>query len=250
MYKSLFSIRWILSSLLVLVLVGVMIRLGFWQLDRLAERRALNARVNAQISAPVLNLNLDLPVNELFDMEYRSVVVSGVYDFSQEVILRNQVHDDKLGYEVITPLEIQGSSYGVMIERGWIPAEEAQPDLRIKFEESGLVQVKGFLRRSQSQPTYAGAAEPTLASGQTRQDTWTMINLESMQKQVNLTLLPVYIQQAPDPAWTGMPYRSINLPDLSEGPHLGYAIQWFLFATVAGVVYPIYVRRRLKKLKK
>ena len=147
MYKSLFSIRWILSSLLVLVLVGVMIRLGFWQLDRLAERRALNARVNAQISAPVLNLNLDLPVNELFDMEYRSVVVSGVYDFSQEVILSNQVHDDKLGYEVITPLEIQGSSYGVMIERGWIPAEEAQPDLRIKFEESGLVQVKGFLRR-------------------------------------------------------------------------------------------------------
>ncbi|HEX7394409.1 MAG TPA: SURF1 family protein [Anaerolineaceae bacterium] len=250
MYKSLLPFRWILSGLLVLVLVGVMIRLGFWQLDRLAERRALNARINTQITAPVLNLNLELPVNQLFDMEYRSVVVSGFYDFSQEVILRNQVHDDKLGYAVITPLKIQGSSYSVMVERGWIPGEEAQPDLRVKFAEPGLVQVNGLLRRSQSQGTFMGATEPTLAPGQTRQDTWTMINLESMQQQVKLTLLPVYIQQAPDSAWTVMPYRSINLPDLSEGPHLGYAIQWFIFSTIVGVGYPIYVRRRLKKLKK
>lgn len=250
MYKSLLSFRWILSCLLVLMLMGVMIRLGFWQLDRLAERRALNARVSAQIYAPVLNLNQELPVNQLFDMEYRSVVVSGVYDFPQEVILRNQVHDDKLGFAVITPLKIQGGSYSVMVERGWIPTEEARPALRIKFAEPGLVQVKGLLRRSQSQPTFVGATEPTLAPGQTRQDIWTMINLESMQKQVKSTLLPVYIQQAPDPTWTGMPYRSITRPDLSEGPHLGYAIQWFLFTAAAGVGYPIYVRRRLKKLKK
>ena len=77
-----------------------------------------------------------------------------------------------------------------------------------------------------------------------------MINLESMQKQDNLTLLPVYVQEAPDPSWTEMPYRSISLPDLSEGPHLGYAFQWFLFSTVAAAGYPIYIRRRLKKLKK
>jgi surfeit locus 1 family protein len=91
---------------------------------------------------------------------------------------------------------------------------------------------------------------PTLAPGQTRLDAWNAINLERMQQQVDIPLLPVYIQQAPDTAWTGMPHRNTTLPDLSDGPHLGYAIQWFLFPTVLGVGYPFFIRRRLKKGQK
>jgi surfeit locus 1 family protein len=64
-----------------------------------------------------------------------------------------------------------------------------------------------------------------------------------MQKQLPYPILPVYIQQSPDPAWTGLPYRSEPDLDLTEGPHLGYAIQWFTFATILFVGYPFFIHR-------
>ena len=247
MKKEFLTLRWIGITLAVLIAVGVMIRLGFWQLDRLSQRRALNARVSAQIDAPILDLNQGIAVDQLYDMEYHSVMLVGTFDFSQEVILRNQVHGDQLGYAVITPLKIQGSDYSVLVERGWIPLDQASPAQRSQFDEPGTVTVKGILRRSQTQPVFAGAVDPTLTPGQTRLDAWNMVNVDRIQQQVNLKLLPVYIQQAPDPSWTAMPYRSVSTPDLSDGPHMSYAIQWFLFASVLGVGYPIFVRRKMRK---
>ncbi len=247
--KELLTLKWAGITLVVLLAMGVMVRLGFWQLDRLAQRRAQNAAVSAQINAPVLDLNQDLPVNQLGDMEYRSVTVTGVYDSSQEVVLRNQVYNGQPGYAVITPLKIQGSNYSVLVERGWIPLDQATPALRTKYAEPGLVTVKGIIRRSQMQPTFLGAVDPTLTPGQSRLDAWDMVNVGRIQGQVSLTLLPVYIQETPDTAWSGLPHRSVSLPDLSDGPHLSYAIQWFLFATMLGVAYPFMVRRSLKKKK-
>lgn len=247
MRKQFFNLRWIGTTLLVILAIGVMIRLGFWQLDRLSQRRALNARVSAQIDAPLLDLNADIPVDQLNDMEYRSIEVVGTYDFSQEVILRNRVHGDQLGYAVITPLKIQGSDYSVLVERGWIPLDKANPAQRTQFDEPGVVTVKGILRMSQTQPAFAGGTDPTLTPGQSRLDTWNMVNVGRIQQQVSLKLLPVYIQESPDPTWTGMPYRGISMPDLSDGPHLSYAIQWFLFSTVLGAGYPIFVSRKMRK---
>ncbi len=247
MKKELLTLRWIGFTLAAILGVAVMIRLGFWQLDRLAQTRALNAKVSAQINAPPLDLNQSLPVDQLNGMEYRSVVVVGVYDSSQEVILRNQVNDGQPGYVVITPLKIQGSDYSILVERGWIPLDQATPALRAQYAEPGVVTVKGIIRLSQTQPTFLGAVDPTLAPGQTRLDAWSMVNVGRIQQQVNLKLLPVYVQEAPDPFWTGLPYRSVTLPDLSDGPHLSYAIQWFLFATILGIGYPFLVRRSLKK---
>ncbi len=247
MKKELLTLRWLGFTLAAILGIAVMIRLGFWQLDRLSQTRALNAEVSAQINAPVLDLNQNLPVDQLSGMEYRPVVAVGVYDSTQEVILRNQVYNGQPGYAVITPLKIQGSDYSVLVERGWIPYDQATPALRTKYDEQGLVTVKGIIRLSQTQPTFLGAVDPTLAPGQTRLDAWSMVNVGRIQQQVNLKLLPVFVQEEPDPSWTGLPYRSVSMPDLSDGPHLSYAIQWFLFASILGVGYPFLVRRSLKK---
>ena len=247
MLKSFLTWKWILATVLVIAAVAVMIRLGFWQLDRLAERKATNAAVTSQINAPELNLNLVSSYDQLRDMEYRSVAVTGVYDFTQEVVLRSQVYNGNLGYDVLTPLIIQGVSSMVLVNRGWIPYDSAQPDQRAQYDEPGVVTVKGRLRLPLSQSSIFGDPDPTLAAGQARLDAWNAINLDRLQKQVNAPLLPVYIQEAPDPAWTSLPYRNITLPDLTDGPHLSYAIQWFSFSTVLAVGYPFLVRRRLKK---
>ena len=88
------SVRWILTTLLAIAGVAVLARLGIWQLDRLAERRIFNERVLSQLHASPLDLNqAENQAADLYNMEYRSVSVSGEYDFSQEVLLRNQALD-------------------------------------------------------------------------------------------------------------------------------------------------------------
>src|SRR3972149_566939 len=97
------------NTLLVLSVAGGMVRLGIWQLDRLAQRRALNDRVEAQLSQPRLNLNTAGIGADLGSMEYREVVVTGEYDPSGEVALRNQVWNNHIGVHLLTPLHIGGS---------------------------------------------------------------------------------------------------------------------------------------------
>lgn len=245
MAKRFFTLRWILTTILVVAGVGVLIRLGIWQLDRLEWRRAFNARATSQLNAPTLDLNLSQPADSLYDMEYRSVTVTGSYDFSQEVVLRNQVWGDQMGFHVLTPLKIDGTDWYILVDRGWIPYSDGQN--RGIYQEAGKVTVQGMLRRGQEKPDFGGISDPVLAPGQTRLDAWNFVNLPRITEQSGLKLLPAYIIQAPDPAWTKLPYRSLPTIEISEGPHLSYAIQWFTFATILGAGYPFFVRKQIGK---
>lgn len=242
------SPRWILTTLLVIAGVGVLARLGIWQLDRLAQRRAFNERVVAQMQASELDLNANSGLgNQLFDMEYRTVAVRGRYNFDQEVLLRNQEFNGQLGFHVLTPLRIANTDETIMVDRGWIPFDQATPEMRRKYQEPGEVMVRGVIRRPQTHPDFGGTADPPLGPGETRLDAWNIVNLERIQRQVSEALLPVYILQAPDPAWTSLPARQLVMPEISEGPHMGYAMQWFTFAVILGLGYPFFVRKQLRQ---
>ncbi len=246
--NSFWSVRWILTTLLAIAGVAVLARLGIWQLDRLAERRVFNERVLSQLQASPLDLNqAENQAADLYNMEYRSVSVSGEYDFSQEVLLRNQALDGQLGFHVLTPLRIANSDRAVLVDRGWIPFDQSAPDLRAQYQEPGMVVVNGVIRRPQSKPDFGGIPDPPLADGETRLDAWNIVNLERIQLQVDLPLLPAYIVQSPDPGWSGLPARQQVLPEITEGSHFGYALQWFTFASILALGYPFFVRRQLRQ---
>jgi surfeit locus 1 family protein len=247
--KKMFSRRWLLATLLVILGVAVLARLGKWQLDRLAQRRAFNARVQAQIDAPLLDLNSRASLDHLENMEYRKVNVIGEYDFSQQVALRNQVEGDQWGVHLITPLRIQGTNTAVLVDRGWIPAQDFESGDWSKFNEPGVVTIKGVIRASQSKAEIGPRSDPTLAPGQTGLNAWNFVNIDRIAKQVSLPVLPVYIQEAPDPSWSGQPLRTQPQLDLSEGPHLGYAIQWFAFALLLAGGYPFFILRQERKVR-
>jgi surfeit locus 1 family protein len=244
--RKLLTPRWIITTLLVIVAVVVMVRLGFWQLDRLSQRRAFNSRVLAQTQAAVLDLSTGLPqdVQSLYDMEYRQVTARGEYDFANDILLRNQVWEGQPGYHLFTPLRLPGSTYAVLVDRGFIPLDEGKPGLRVKYDQNSAGQVSGILLRPVV-PRYFGVPDPTLAPGETRLDAWNAIRLERIQAQVGYPILPVYIQSAPEPSQSGAPFASLVQPDLSEGPHMGYALQWFSFATILALGYPFFVRKQL-----
>ncbi|MEN4011174.1 MAG: SURF1 family protein [Chloroflexota bacterium] len=245
MWKIFLKPRWMLTTLLVFAGVGVLIRLGIWQLERLAWRQEFNARVSTQLAAQALDLNAEIPHDELHDMEYRAVVVSGTYDPGKEILLRNHVWEGQLGYRVLTPLKISGSAWMVYVDRGWIPYEHGSLSAPSRFQETGIVLVRGVIRRSQEKPDFGGVPDPTLAPGQERLEVWSVVNLDRIAAESGLTLLPVWVQQSPDAAHDGLPYRSLPEIEITEGPHMGYALQWFTFAAILGFGYPVFVRRHV-----
>jgi surfeit locus 1 family protein len=238
-----FSRRWIVATVLVIVGVGVLIRLGIWQLDRLEQRRAFNARVLAVIDLPPLDLNHLSGTEPLYDMEYRQAAVRGTYDFDHEVALRNQAHDGQWGVNLITPLRIRGRDAAILVNRGWIPAADYTSGNWAAYAEPGEVTVTGALRRSQDKPDFGGRTDPIPGPGEPPLTTWNFVNVAGIAAQTPETLLPVYLQQAPDPAWSGLPARSTASVEITEGPHFGYALQWFTFAAILGLGYPFFIRK-------
>jgi len=251
MLRLLFSRRWWWTTLLVLAAIGVTIRLGFWQLDRNAQRQADITRVQAAINLPVLDLNLRPLPAELESMEYRQVVATGVYDFDHQVALRNQVRSRMLGTDpgvaLLTPLLLPDGG-AVMVQRGWIPLDYKTPASWKQFDEPGMVRVNGIIRLSLEKGEVGKSLlDPTLSPGEARLEFWNFVNLERLQEQLPFSILPVYIQQAPGSDPESLPYRQLEQPDLDPGAHVGFALQWFFYAGLLIIGYPIWLMRQKVK---
>ena len=241
----LFNRQWWWATLLVMVAMMVMVRLGLWQLDRLAQRRELNAQVAHRLVESPLPLTGSLPLENVSQLEYRAATVSGEYDYSRQIALKNQAWQGQPGVHLITPLLIKGSNQAVLVDRGWVPYQQGTPEQWAKFNSPGAVDIQGAIRLSQARPeALASSSGATSGNPETPQTAWFRVNIPAIQTQMPYQLLPVYIQQqSPGPAGTNLPYRSNLQLDLSEGPHLGYALQWFSFTIMLGIGYIYFVRK-------
>jgi surfeit locus 1 family protein len=236
--KKIFSRAWLITTLLVFAGSAVCVRLGIWQLDRLKQRRAFNAHVISMRTASPLDLNRNLPT-DISAMEWRAVTVTGEYDFANQVALRNQFNGDQYGYHLITPLRFSGGA--VLVDRGFIPADgNAAPQDWRKYDETGQVTVTGQIRLGQEKPAFGGVADADAA----HLDLWNNLNLNRIAKQSPYPILPVYVQPNATENDTVPPIPFQPEVDLTEGPHMGYALQWFAFAAILFFGYPFYLRNQ------
>lgn len=235
-----FSKKWFLTTIIVFAGTTLCIRLGVWQLNRLEQRRQFNAQVRSMRLENPLDLNLGVPEN-IRAMEWRSIIVQGEYDFESQMALRNQYNGTDFGYHLLTPLRFNGMA--VIIDRGWIPgAENSSPDNWRQYDETGSVTVKGQIRLGQSKPPLGGIVDALPADGSALL-LWNNLDLEMMTVQIPYPILSVYIQ--PDPVPNDEPPIAFQpTVELTEGPHLGYALQWFTFAVILFAGYPIYLRKQ------
>lgn len=235
------SRKWFFASLLVLLGTAFCIRLGFWQLDRLEQRRAFNAQVESMRAAEMLDLNQTIP-QDIAAMEWRAVTVAGEYDFENQVAIRNQYNGDQYGYHLITPLLSNGTA--VLVDRGWIPADgNATPADWRQYDEQGALTVTGQIRLGHGKPAIGGIADALPAAG-TRLEVWNNLDVENMSAQFPYPILGVYIQPNVEPADEVPPIPYQPIIELTEGSHFGYALQWFTFATILFVGYPFYLRKQ------
>lgn len=230
-------------TLIVLIAMAIMVRLGFWQLDRLAQRRARNAQILAQIAAPPLNLNTDPIPADLSAFKYRRIVARGHFDFPHQFALKNRTYHDRPGVDLITPLVLEGRNEAVLVDRGWIPYDRAAPEAWATFDAPrGTVTITGFVGLVATPPP--NARRPIIPDPRERAVFY--IDPPSLADLFPYPLLPFYIVWMPQEGEdnTALPLKHTPQYDLSEGPHLGYAIQWFLFAAAAPVVYGYLLRRQ------
>ncbi len=246
-----FTRKWILTTCLVLAGAGVCARLGIWQLDRLDQRRAFNEQVISMRALPPLDLNAQADA-DLTTMEYRAVVARGTFDFANQVALRNQYNGDQYGYHLITPLRLSDTSTSlsasgraVLVDRGWIPAEgNDSPSGWSRYDEAAQAEVRGMIRLGSSKAEIGNRVNPSLAPGQSRLDYWLLVDPVQIGAQLPYPILPAYIQPDPNPADTEPPIPFQPEIELTEGPHFGYALQWFSFAALLLIGYPFFLRKQ------
>ena len=244
--RKIFSRTWWLATLLVFAGTLVLARLGIWQLDRLEQRRAFNAQFESARSQPLLDLNQKLPEN-ISTMEWRSVQIIGKYDFENQIAIRNQYYGDQYGYHLLTPLRSSGTA--VLVDRGWIPADgnSAPADWR-KYDEAGQVKVIGQVRLGSGKPAFGGVADAVPAD-ESRLEIWNNADVAHVAGQLPYPILPIYVQTNSDASDTEPPIPFQSEIDLTEGPHLGYALQWFTFAAILFFGYSFFVRKQEKETK-
>lgn len=234
MYRFLLRPAWLVSHVLVLALIVLLFNLGMWQLSRMDERQATNELIESralatQVSVDELIDPVD-PVSVGADLLWRSVEVSGTYDPDEQVLLRSRSLNGRPGFWVLTPL-VRDDGSAMVVNRGWIPFRDRTDGSDIEVPTPvDSVTVVGLVQQSVSGPRVAEGENTTIAH----------VDLEWFDDQVTADLYPVYLQlESQDPPQPGEVPLTLEPPELGDGPHFGYAMQWFIFMTIAIVGYPI-----------
>ena len=120
-----------------------------------------------------------------------------MYDPAQEIVLRNRELDGTPGVHILTPLRLSGSDTAVLVDRGWLPRDQAEPAARSAFAAPpGEVLISGIARRSQDESA-GGPQDPPLGLDRTRLDAWFHVDTTRIQQQTGYPLLPIFIEQQP-----------------------------------------------------
>jgi surfeit locus 1 family protein len=241
--SALFSRRWWWVTFLVIALMAVLARLGVWQLDRLQQRREANALVAASLAAPPFDLNSTAVPEDISEWDNRLIAASGTFDHEREVLLLLQNWGYRAGVNLITPLVLDDGQTAVLVNRGWIPEVESDPEARAAYDVPGEVTIDGYVALSEKL-----SREPA-ATPEGPQSEVYRVDVEAIQAQVPYTLLPFYIVEDVENDNEQLPYRLERRIDLSEGSHLSYAMQWFIFSIGLGVAYLVFVNRSIGQVE-
>jgi len=221
--------RWILFTVLAVLAVVVMIGLGFWQLGRRHDRRALNATITArsnQSPVPVESIVTPSSTEAQLDLvRYDAVTVRGTFDDARTHVIPSRTQAEGPGGWVVTPMRV--GSQDVFVLRGF---EKLSVDgsLPARPSPTGSVLVTGYVMQISHYDPIAKKDFTELRAG-------------------DADSLPAVVQVATIEPADDASLEVVPLPPLDEGPYLGYAVQWFLFAAVGVAGWFLIVRRQLQR---
>jgi surfeit locus 1 family protein len=209
--------------LVLLLVAAVCARLGVWQVSRLHQRRALNREILKARAEPPVSLD-QAGRRDSAALAQRWVTATGRYDRRNELVLRGQTYEGTPGVQVVTPLRLEGSDTAALVIRGFVPAPDAVRAKLDPLDEPGKHRVTGL-----ALPMGTGGGKPLEVAGHS---TWVRLDLPALSRALPYPILPLAILQTPDSSLPHYPVR-LSPPDVDDGPHLNYAVQWFLFSALS-----------------
>ncbi|MFP6557039.1 SURF1 family protein [Paraburkholderia sp. B3] len=227
----------LMPALLILLVMAVTIRLGFWQRDRAHQKEALQAQIERYESAPPQTVGAaPLPLGPI---EFHRVRATGIFMPNLVVYLDNRPYNDQPGFYVVMPLKLQGGGY-VLVNRGWLPRNMADRTAIAPYDTpAGPVTVEGIARADASRAFELGAGG-SAPHQKIRQN----LGVASYAAETGLPLQPFVIQQSGfAPAVQDGLVRDWPAPTLGVERNYGYMFQWWGMAAAA-LGFGLYAARR------
>jgi surfeit locus 1 family protein len=222
------------GSLAVAVVALICVRLGIWQLQRLEEKRERNHATRQRMAQPPASLSA--LTSDSAGLIFRRVTLTGQYDDAHTIIIAGRSLRGVPGVHVLTPMRIGGSA--VLVNRGWMPSADAA-----RIELDSIIETPPENLQALVTPFPEDHGNPPADSGFHR--TWYQMDGQRLRNQFPYPVMPFLAQILPHAGQPPFPIR-LRPPEFDEGPHLGYAIQWFSFACIAIIGWTIVFMRSRK----
>ena len=231
--RFLLSRRWLLFAVAVGLIAWGTWWLGEWQFHRLEDRKAGNTVISRNEGLP------PAPVGDVLapgravpdSAEWRVVTATGTYAPEDTVVVRYRTREGSSGVDVVVPLETAGGP-ALLVDRGWVATSNRGADpADLPAPPSGEVTVTGWVRAD------AGGDSTTVSDGSTR-----AISSERIGAALDREVYSGFVDlrsEDPEPA---TPLAAAELPELDNGPHFFYGLQWWFFGVLAifGFFYLMY----------
>ena len=224
--------RNVLAAVFAIVTALIFARLGVWQLQRLGQRRSRNEMLASRLRTPALPLS-QLPPDSA-GAHWRRALTTGSYDFDHQIVLSGRTNAGSPGVQILTPLHPAAGGPAVLVNRGWVYSPDAATVDLGKWDEPPHETVSGYVEDF----THGGKGLARLPS---RENVWRRLDADELRAAFPFPIAPYYLvaldtmvqyRAAHELPPAGTPVR-LQLPQMDDGPHLSYAIQWFTFAAVA-----------------
>ncbi len=219
-----------LKTLVAISLVLLCLWAAQWQYQRGVDRHARNVLIAEQSQLPPIEFqNL---LGDIADYEWRKISLKGSFDDKNQILLRNRYHDGMYGFEQLTLFVFDERK--IWVDRGWVKAgSDATVPPQLQPTNQGLISIDGRLRLDSSLPRGKFFA---VANDSERN----LVSQLDARKGIQTEKFYIDLISASDDSMN--PDVPVELPELSDGPHMAYALQWLFFA---GLV--IYGRRLIRK---
>ncbi len=244
MYRFLLGPRWLALALAAVLVAVSCLQLGRWQLHRMEERQARNEAVAEAASAtptPVADL-LAVGGSVSAEQEWRQVKARGYYDAEHEMIVRLRPEDGRPGVHALTPL-VTAEGPALLVDRGFVAASGSGESAQLPPPPRGSVSVVARVRASEEGQGSGG--DP--AAGSIR-----FIDVDEIAATLPYPVYggwaelvahtPAAADRGPATAADMAAPQPVDPPAGGDGPHLAYALQWFLFAGLALVGWVLLAR--------
>ncbi|MFJ1703957.1 SURF1 family protein [Kitasatospora sp. NPDC088346] len=249
MYRFLLSRRWAFITLIALLLIPAMIRLGFWQLHRHEARVARNELIAHSLTSPAVPFDT-LSGSPGFvvptELTWRAVTATGRYDPAHEFVVRGRTEPggSSIGYFVVTPLELADGRGEVLVNRGWVDSgTDATSYPKVPATPAGEVTVTGRMRADETTASSGIRDRGGLPDRQFK-----LINGGQQAAASGERVLGGYLElvsTSPQPADGPVLLAEPNHSDI--GPHMAYAVQWWLFCGLVPVGLVVMARREARE---